>query len=134
MMAKRDRAAKYERLGADELAVATAEFDREMVVSRSRALTQAERRKWKEAGRKPGRPRRGAGVKVISVSVERGLLAKSDALARSLGISRAALIERGLKVVLAEASGARQRLSGLWRVSPRRLREAGPRPPRSPGS
>ncbi len=104
MKAERDEAARYERMTADELAVATAEFDREMVVSRSRALTQAERRKWKEARRKPGRPRRGAGVKVISVSVERGLLARSDALARSLGISRAALIERGLKVVLAEAS------------------------------
>lgn len=38
---------------------------------------------------------------MISVSVERGLLARSDALARTLGISRAALIERGLRVVLA---------------------------------
>ena len=104
MKAERDAAAKYERMNADELAAATAGFDREMVVSRSRALTQAERRKWQEARRRPGRPKRGAGVKVISVSVERGLLARSDALARSLGISRAALIERGLKVVLAEAS------------------------------
>ena len=42
-----------------------------------------------------------AGVKVISVSVERGLLSKSDALASRLGISRAALIERGLRLVLA---------------------------------
>jgi hypothetical protein len=42
----------------------------------------------------------GGGVKVISVSVERGLLARSDALARDLGISRASLIERGLRAVL----------------------------------
>jgi hypothetical protein len=88
----------------EELAAATAEFDREMVVSDSRPLTAAERRTWEAARRKPGRPKRGAGVRVISVSVERGLLTRSDALARSLGISRAALIERGLKHLLAEAS------------------------------
>jgi hypothetical protein len=38
---------------------------------------------------------------VISVSVEQNLLGKSDALAHNLGISRALLIERGLKAVLA---------------------------------
>jgi hypothetical protein len=100
MKRERDAAARYREMKAEELAADTVGFDREMVVSRSRALNPAERRAWEEARRKPGRPRRGAGVKVISVSVERGLLARSDALARSLGISRAALIERGLKVVL----------------------------------
>lgn len=92
---------RYQQMSAEELAAATAEFDQEMVISRSRALTSDERRAWQEARRKPGRPRRGAGVKVISVSVERGLLSKSDALALRLGISRAALIERGLRLVLA---------------------------------
>ncbi len=105
MKGERDATSRYARLSADELAAATAELDREMVVSRSRALTAAERRTWKGARRKPGRPRRGAGVKVISVSVERGLLAKSDALAGALGISRAALIERGLRAVLAGVRG-----------------------------
>jgi hypothetical protein len=38
------------------------------------------------------------------VSVERTLLARSDALARDLGITRAALVERGLRAVL-EAGG-----------------------------
>jgi hypothetical protein len=92
---------KYQRMSAEELAAATAEFDREMAISRSRSLASGERRTWQEARRKPGRPRRGAGVKVISVSVERGLLSKSDALASRLGISRAALVERGLRLVLA---------------------------------
>jgi hypothetical protein len=90
----------FSRMTVEELAAATAEFDREMAISRSRALTPSERRTWQEARRKPGRPRRGAGVKVISVSVERGLLSKSDALASRLGISRAALIEHGLRLVL----------------------------------
>ncbi len=105
MKPEREGASKYARLTADQLATATAEFDHEMVVSRSRALTPAEKQAWKEARRKPGRPKRGAGVKVVSVSVEKGLLAKSDALARSLGISRAALIERGLRAVLASGRG-----------------------------
>lgn len=35
------------------------------------------------------------------MSLEQELLARSDALARNLGISRALLIERGLKAVLA---------------------------------
>jgi len=88
-------------MDAEELAKATAEFDREMVISQSRDLNPGERRTWQKARRKPGRPRRGAGVKVVSVSVERGLLSRSDALASRLGISRAALIERGLRLVLA---------------------------------
>lgn len=94
---------KYQRMNADQLDAATGEFDREMAVSESRALTSGERRAWQEVRRKPGRPRRGAGIKVISVSVERGLLSKSDALASRLGISRAALIERGLRLVLGGA-------------------------------
>lgn len=53
------------------------------------------------AKRKPGRPPRAAGAKAISVSVERDLLSRSDALAKDLGLSRAGLIERGLHAVLA---------------------------------
>jgi hypothetical protein len=94
-------------LEIEELREATKEFDREMVVAKSRPLRPAERRAWEKARRKPGRPRRGAGVKVISVSVERDLLARSDELARTLGVSRASLIERGLKAVLRTAGGPR---------------------------
>ena len=54
-----------------------------------------------QAKRKRGRPRVGRGVRVISVSVERDLLARADALARRLNISRAALIARALRVMLA---------------------------------
>lgn len=85
---------------------ATKEFDREMVITRSRPLTPTERAAWEQARRKPGRPRKGAGVKVISVSVERDLLSRADVLAQSLGVSRASLIERGLKAVL-RAGGRR---------------------------
>ena len=100
MKLKKSLVAKYEGMKPEELRAATKAFDGEMVVDQSRRLTAAERKAWESARRKPGRPRRGAGVKVISVSVERGLLARSDALARNLGISRASLIERGLRAVL----------------------------------
>ncbi len=102
MRAKKSLVAKYAALGPVELQEATRQFDEEMVVDRSQPLNARERRLWEKARRKPGRPKRGAGVKVISVSVERGLLGRSDQLAKALGLSRAALIERGLKAVLAE--------------------------------
>jgi hypothetical protein len=72
-----------------------------MVIDQFKPLSNAARKRWERARRKPGRPRRGSGVKVISVSVERDLLDRSDKLAHSLGVSRARLIERGLRVVLA---------------------------------
>lgn len=100
MKPKKSLVAKYAALDRRELQEATTEFDEEMVVAKSRPLTSTERQAWEKARRGPGRPRKGAGVKVISVSVERGLLARSDALASTLGISRASLIERGLKAVL----------------------------------
>ncbi len=91
---------RYERMTAVELDRATREFDREWIADKSRPLVAAERRTWQRVRRKPGRPRRGAGVKVVSVSVERGLLARADAVARQLRVSRAALVERGLRMVL----------------------------------
>jgi hypothetical protein len=86
---------------ADELAEATAPYEQEMVIDDFKPMSKAARSRWQRAQRKPGRPRRGKGVKVISVSVERDLLQRSDKLARSLGVSRARLVERGLKAVLA---------------------------------
>ena len=61
---------------------------------------------WRRAKRKPGRPRQGKGAKVISVSLEKELLARADRLAKSKKVSRASLIARGLRAVLkAEAAG-----------------------------
>lgn len=100
MKRKKSLVEKYLRMKPEKLREATKAFDEEMVVETSRPLTVAERKAWATARRGPGRPRRGAGAKVISVSVERTLLARSDALARGLGISRAALVERGLRAVL----------------------------------
>ena len=100
-MKKKSARTKYERMDVAALRRATAEFGEEMVIDRSRPLTAEERQWWEQIRRGVGRPRKGEGAKVISVSVERTLLARSDALASQMGISRAALIERGLKAVLA---------------------------------
>ena len=88
-------------MNARKLRAATKDLTREMVADEFHPMGPAERARWERARRKPGRPPRGAGAKVISVSVERVLLVRSDALARNLGITRASLVERGLKAVLA---------------------------------
>lgn len=84
-----------------ELAAATAEFDREFVEDEFKPLTPSQRAKWERLQRKPGRPKIGNGVKVISLSVEQNLLARADRLAKKLKISRAQLVRRGLEAVLA---------------------------------
>jgi hypothetical protein len=101
MKRKKGTVGKYASMTAEELDSETAEFDKELVVGKSRQLTAEESAWWERVRRRPGRPRRGRGAKVISVSLEQELLARSDALAKNLGISRALLIERGLKAVLA---------------------------------
>jgi hypothetical protein len=50
-----------------------------------------------------GRPKVGKGARVISLSVERGLLELADAYARRTGMSRAQLVARGLENILAAA-------------------------------
>ena len=57
MKPKKGRFTKYERMKGDELREATAEFDEEMVIDKSRPLTAAERKTWAAALRKPGRPK-----------------------------------------------------------------------------
>ena len=91
---------EFEKMKVHKLAEATERYGQEMVVDEFKPMSPAARSRWQRARRKPGRPKRGKGAKVISVSVERELLSRSDDLARNLGVSRASLIERGLKAVL----------------------------------
>lgn len=95
-----------------ELEAMTADLDDELVAEKFRPLSAAERADWGRIKRRPGRPRRGAGVKVISVSVEKELLAASDRLARRRKTTRANLIERGLRAVLAVEGMAVPPVSG----------------------
>lgn len=91
----------YASMRSDELAKATAEFDCEFVADAFAEPPPSAKTAWRNAKRKRGRPTSGEGIKVISVSLEKGLLAEADKLAKTQGVSRARLITRGLRAVLA---------------------------------
>ena len=97
MMPKKTK--RLQEMTTRELAKATAEFDREFIIDSAVPAPASEKAKWLRA-QKRGRPRTGQGVKVISVSVEKGLLDRADRTARRLGITRAELISRGLNAAL----------------------------------
>ncbi len=88
-------------MNAKQPARDTSEFDREFVEDTFGEPDKAARDKLDRAKRKPGRPVRGAGAQAISVTVKKSILARADALAEKLGITRAQLIERALAEVLA---------------------------------
>lgn len=52
--------------------------------------------------RKPGRPKVGKGVKVISLSVERGLLKQADVYAKRNGLKRTELFSIGLRLAMGD--------------------------------
>jgi len=99
-MKSKKKSKPFSEMNAKELAEATAKYDAEFIED-SFGPMPPEEREWFEQARKRGRPRRGHGAKVISVSVEKGLLTRSDALAKKRRMSRSALIEVGLLTVLA---------------------------------
>jgi len=101
-MSGRPRQKPVTKMTADELARATAEFDEELVIDSFGKPTSKQQARLERARRKRGRPRVGEGVKVISVSIERGLLDKTDRLAKKLKVRRAKIISRGLRAVLDE--------------------------------
>jgi hypothetical protein len=88
---------KYWEMTTAELAEATKEFDQPFVAEKGRRLNVAERKQEKRFRMKLGRPRRGKGAKAVSVTIEQGLLSRTDAFAKRLGLSRAQLIARSLE-------------------------------------
>ncbi len=104
-MKRRIVAKPITQMNAKELGHATKDLAREFVADSFGPPSPEDREQWRRAKRKRGRPRQGRGVKVISVSLEKGLLSRCDALAKRLGLSRAAVISRGLLEVLSAAPG-----------------------------
>lgn len=102
MKKQKTPAKPFWKMNSKELAEATAEFDREFIGDTFGPPPQEALARWKRAKRKRGRPRQGLGVKVISVSLEKQLLKQSDAFAKKLGITRAALISKALRVVITQ--------------------------------
>lgn len=76
------------------------------LLAESRPLNARDRAVWRRIKRRLGRPKIGKGVKVVSVSLEKDLLRRADALAKRQGISRAKLISRGLEQQLGREDAA----------------------------
>jgi hypothetical protein len=93
----------YWEMTAAELAKATVDFDREGTILQTSPLSRKMRNRWAKAGKR-GRPRMGKGSKRVLISMERGLLQRTDRLARRRGIGRSELIAEGLETILAKAS------------------------------
>ena len=99
---RKKKAKPLAEMNTADLEEATAEFDQELIIDSSSPLTTQQRAKWNKAKKKRGRPKVGRGVPVISVSIEKGLLHKTDRLAKKLKVKRAELIARGLQAILNE--------------------------------
>ena len=95
------RLKKYTQMNLSELRAATKEYDKPWKGKGlpGNPLTLTERAQF-ETARRRGRPRVGAGAKMVAVTIERNLLKHADAAARKQGISRSELIARGLHAVL----------------------------------
>jgi hypothetical protein len=100
MMKKRSPIDEFIALSDAEKEKIVAEFDKEFIADTFKPLTPAQRKWWNRVRRKHGRPRKGLGHKVISVSLEKGLLKRADAFVKKSGTTRAALIARGLESIL----------------------------------
>jgi hypothetical protein len=91
-------------MSVDELAQATSQYDTEHVGVPGKPLTASQRKQHERARSRIGRPIVGKGHKVVSTSMEIGLLRQADALAKRRKIPRAALIAEGLRMILSKVS------------------------------
>jgi hypothetical protein len=94
------KAKPYWEMTTAELREATKQFDDPVYQPPALRPTAEDLAQQRRAKKKGGRPRKGLGAKTISLTVEKGLLARSDSHARKLGISRAELFQRGLQAIL----------------------------------
>src|SRR5438105_1286871 len=101
MRPKKKAQKPYWEMTTEELAEATKEFDEEFVADKAKPLTPEMRARWEAARRKLNRGRDGKGDRVIAVGLDPDLLARSERLAKKLRITRAELIARALRAVLA---------------------------------
>jgi len=102
---KQKKKKRYQDMNAAELAEATKEFDLPGTIDRTRPMTAVERAQERKARHAGGRPVIGRGAKRINLTIERGLLAQTDALARREKVGRSELVSRGLKLIIKRKAG-----------------------------
>jgi hypothetical protein len=94
---------RYGRMTAEQLDRETEIFDQEFVADSAHPLGPVQRAQEHRARRR-GRPRVGKGARRVLVTIEGQLLKATDKYAKRHGLSRAALIARGLQSVIGKAS------------------------------
>jgi hypothetical protein len=94
-------------LSPAEKAAYLAPFERgEIPLSESRPLNAEQRKVWNRFQRKVrGRPTVGDGAKVMSVSIERGLLKEADSFAKRHKLKRSQMVAQGLRLVMQWRAG-----------------------------
>jgi hypothetical protein len=90
---------------AVQLREATKQYDREYTGPGlpGKPLTSADRATHRKAR---GRPMVGKGAKIVPVSIERGLLKRADTFAQRHKLKRSEMVAKGLRLVMANTSGA----------------------------
>ncbi len=100
---KRAKATKpYWEMVGSELREATKEFEAECVAAKPLASSMKSR--LVRAKRKRGRPQIGSGATSVLISIERNLLKKVDAYAKTQGLSRSPLVARSLRAEMKSVS------------------------------
>jgi len=100
-MSRKRTAKPYWQMNQQELAEATAEFDEEFVMDKFGPAPPEELARLEAARCKGPLAKKDRDVQMITIGLQKELLARADALAKKLGLSRADLIARGVKAVLA---------------------------------
>ena len=73
----------------------------EQLLAESKPLTAAQRARWNKVKKHlGGRPRLGEGTEVVAVTVEKQLLRRANAFAKSKGLNRSQLFSQGLRLVM----------------------------------
>jgi hypothetical protein len=98
---------RYGKMTAEEWDREVEKFDQEFIADRAEPLDDELKARLRQAqlrAKRRGRPPVGKGAKRVLVTIERDLLSESDAYAKSHGLTRAAVIAKGLRKLLKKAS------------------------------
>jgi hypothetical protein len=95
----------YWEMNTQELAEATRDLDGDIDPRRLKPLSPEMKALSERMKRKRGRPMVGKGSQVISLSIERELLKRSDELAKKEGLTRPQLFAQALQRMLRRRAG-----------------------------
>jgi hypothetical protein len=99
-------------------------FNREIPLSETSPLTAADRRLHEKARRR-GRPRTGEGAEPVTLTIERGLLRRTDAFAARTGLTRSQLVAMALTQLLSSDAVVTEKAGTETAPTSNRRRKAG---------